>query len=112
MSDILSVVLRVVSFVLQFQAAGAVFFVAAFGPALTISLKGIRTLARVSAIAALFAVAGHYALEAARMAGDMSGMFDKSLQIMAWNSTSGGAFIVRELGLLLIIAGMRIEPVR
>jgi copper resistance protein D len=107
MPDILSVVLRAVSFVLQLQAAGAVFFAAAFGPALTISLPGIRKLTRVTATVAVFAVAGHYTLEAARMAGDMSGMLDRSLQNMAWTSTFGGAFTVRELGLLLIIAGMR-----
>jgi copper resistance protein D len=105
MPDILSVVLRALSFVLQFQAAGAVFFVAAFGPALTISLASVRSLARVTATVALFVVAAHYALEAARMAGDMSGMLDSSLQNMAWTSTTGGAFAVRELGLLLIIAG-------
>jgi putative copper resistance protein D len=110
--DILSVALRALSFVLQLQAAGAVFFTAAFGPALTISLTGIRKLARVSAIAALFAVAGHYVLEAARMADDMSGVFDMSLQTMAWTSPLGGAFIVRMLGLLLIIAAMRVVPAR
>src|ERR1700739_4128929 len=99
MADILSVVLRSLSFVLHLQAAEAVFFIAAFGPALTISLASIRTLARVSAIAALLATAGHYILEAARMAGDMSGVFDSSLQNMAWASTTGGAFSVRELGL-------------
>ena len=76
MPDILSVLLRAVSFVLQFQAAGAVFFAAGFGPALTVSLAGVRKLARVSAIVALFTVAAHYILEAARMAGDMSGMLD------------------------------------
>jgi putative copper resistance protein D len=107
MPDILSVVLRALSFVLQLQAAGAVFFAAAFGPALTISLTGIRTLARVTASVALFTVAGHYILEAARMAGEMAGMLDPSLQNMAWTSNFGGAFAVRELGLLLIIAGMR-----
>jgi putative copper resistance protein D len=107
MPDILSAVLRALSFVLQLQAAGAVFFTAAFGPALTISLAGIRKLARVTALVALFTVAGHYILEAARMAGDMSGMLDMSLQNMAWSSNFGGAFTVRELGLLLIIAGMQ-----
>ena len=107
MPDILSVLLRAVSFVLQFQAAGAVFFAAGFGPALTVSLAGVRKLARVSAIVALFTVAAHYLLEAARMAGDMSGMLDSSLQNMAWTSNFGGAFTVRELGLLLIIAGMQ-----
>ena len=112
MLDILSVILRALSFVLQLQAAGTVFFAAAFGPALTISLPGIRKLARLSAIAALFAVAGHYVLEAARMSDDLAGMFDLSLQSMAWNSTAGGAFTVRELGLLLIVAGMRAVPAR
>lgn len=110
--DILSAVLRALSFVLQLQAAGAVFFTAAFGPALTISLTGIRKLARVTAIVALFAVAGHYVLEATRMAGEMSGMFDTSLQTLAWNSSLGGSFMVRVLGLLLIVAGMRAVPAR
>jgi putative copper resistance protein D len=112
MPDILSVILRALSFVLQLQAAGAVFFAAAFGPALTVSLKGIRTLARWTALAAILAVAAQYALESARMAGDMSGVFDPSLQGMAWASTTGGSFAVRILGLLLIVAGMRAAPGR
>ncbi len=105
--DILSVVLQAISFVLQLQAAGAVFFAAAFGPALTLSLASIRALARGTAIAAVLAVAAHYLLEAARMAGDMSGVLDSSLQSMAWTSSVGGAFSVKELGLLLVIAGMQ-----
>src|SRR3569833_1468953 len=112
MIDTLYAVLRASSFVLQFQAAGAVFFAAAFGPALTISLTSVRSLARITAIAALFVAAGRYALEAARMAGDMSGVLDASLQTIAWNSSTGGAFSVRELGLLLIIAGMQTTSVR
>lgn len=112
MPDILSVVLRALSFVLQLQAAGAVFFAAAFGPALTISLTSIRSLARVTAIAAVFVAAGHYILQAGRMAGDLTGVFDGSLQNMVWASKTGGAFSVRELGLLLIIAGMQTTSVR
>lgn len=104
--------LSAVGFVLQLQAAGAVFFTAAFGPALTISLMGVRSLARVTALAALFVVAGHYVLEPARMAGDLSGIFDLSLQGTAWNSSAGGAFVVKELGLLLIIAGMGTSSAR
>jgi putative copper resistance protein D len=110
--DILSVVLRAVSFVLVLQAAGMVFFGAAFGPALTISLASLRSLARGTALAAVVVTAGHYLMEAARMAGDMSGLFDRSLQTMAWTSTVGGAFTVEVLGLLLIIAGMQSPPVR
>jgi len=112
MADILFVALGALSFVLQLQAAGAVFFAAAFGPALTISLASVRSLARIAAVAAFFVAAGPYILEAARMAGDMSGVFDSTLQTMAWNSSTGGAFSVRELGLLLIIAGMQTTSVR
>jgi len=110
--DIASAVLRALSFVLQLQAAGTVFFAAAFGPALTISLASVRSLARGTAIAAVIVTAAHYFFEAARMAGDVSGMLDTSLQNMAWNSSMGGAFSVRELGLLLVIAGMQTTSVR
>jgi putative copper export protein len=112
MPDILSVVLRAVSFVLQLQAAGTVFFAAAFGPALTISLMGVRSIARITAGVALVVAAGHYLLEAARMAGDLSGVFDSSLQKTAWTSSAGGAFMVKELGLLLIIAGTQTSSAR
>jgi len=112
MADILSVVLWALSFVLQLQAAGVVFFAAAFGPALTISLASVRSLARITAIAAFFVAAAHYFLDAARMAGDLSGVFDSSLQDLAWKSSTGGAFSVRELGLLLIIAGTQTSSVR
>lgn len=108
MPDILFAVLRALSFILEFQAAGAVFFAAAFGPALTLSASSIRTLARVSATAAVCTVALQYVLEAARMAGEMSGVFDDRLQALTWNSNVGGSFVVRELGLLLIIAGTRV----
>ena len=110
--DVLSVVLRALSFVLQLQAAGVVFFAAAFGPALTISMASVRSLARGTAIAALLVTAAHYFFEGARMAGDLSGLFDSSLQNMSWNSSTGGAFSVRELGLLLVIAGMQTTSVR
>jgi copper resistance protein D len=112
MADILYVVLRALSLALQFQAAGAVFFAVAFGPALTISLSSVRSLARVTAVAALCAAAGQYLLEAARMAGDLSGVLDSSLQSMAWASSAGGAFVVKELGLLLILAGMQTSSAR
>jgi putative copper export protein len=112
MPDILSVALRALSFVLQLQAAGVVFFAVAFGPALTISLSAVRSLARITSIAALFVVAGHFLLEPARMAGDLSGLLDTSLLSTAWASSAGGAFAVRELGLLLIVAGMRTSSAR
>jgi putative copper export protein len=41
------------------------------------------------------------------MAGEMSGMWDPTLQGMAWNSPARAAFICRLLGLLLIVVGLQ-----
>jgi putative copper resistance protein D len=107
MTDILSVVLRALSFVLLFQAAGAAIFVALFGRRLASALEGVRRLGRASALAAIALVAAHYAVEAARMAGDLSGMWDPALQGMVWDSPNRAALICRLAGLLLIVVGFQ-----
>jgi putative copper resistance protein D len=107
MPDVVSVILRALSFVLLFQAAGVAIFVAAFGRRLASSWQAVRRLGQVAAIAAIVLVAAHYALEAARMAGEMSGMWDPTLQGMAWNSPARAALICRLLGLLLIAVGLQ-----
>jgi putative copper resistance protein D len=107
MPDLVSVTLRALSFVLLFQAAGAAIFVAIFGRRLASSQVSVRRLGRVAAIAAIVLVAAHYALEAARLAGEMSGLWDPILQGMAWNSPAGAASICRLLGLLLIAVGLQ-----
>lgn len=107
MPDVLSVVLRALSFVLLFQSAGIAIFVALFGRNLESSRIPIRRFGAVTAIAGMVLVAGHYALEAARMAGDMSGLWDPALQRMAWKSPAGAAFVCRLFGLLLIGIGLR-----
>jgi putative copper export protein len=107
MPDILSVVLRALSFVLLFQAAGIAIFVAAFGRRLASARSVVVHLGQISALAAIVLVAGHYALEAARMAGDMSGMLDPALQGMVWQSSSRAALVSRLVGLLLIAIGLQ-----
>src|SRR6267378_5384012 len=103
MLDVVCVALRAVSFVLLFQAAGAALFAVAFGR----SLQGsIRAPGQAAALAAIVAVAGHYVLEPARMAGEVSGVFDASLQSMVWSSSSGTAFVLRIVGLALIVVGL------
>jgi copper resistance protein D len=103
MLDVVSVALRAVSFVLLLQAAGAALFAVAFGR----SLRGsFHRWGRAAALAALVAVVGHYALEPARMAGELSGVFDASLQSMVWSSSSAAAFALRLLGLALIVVGL------
>jgi putative copper resistance protein D len=107
MPDIVSVILRALSFVLLFQAAGVAIFVALFARRLATSGGEVRRLGQAAALAAFVLVAAHYALEAARMAGEMSGMWNPTLQGMAWNSPARAALICRLLGLLLIAVGLQ-----
>jgi len=67
MPDVLSVVLRALSFLFLLQAAGIALFVAIFGRLLGASRSAVRRLGEVSAILALVFVVGHYALEASRI---------------------------------------------
>ena len=105
--DIVSVVLRALSFIALFQAAGAAIFIAGFGRELTHSLAPISRLGRRTAVAALVLVLAHYSLEAARMAGNFSGMSDANLQGMVLHSASAAMVALRALGLLLIAIGLQ-----
>lgn len=105
--DVLSVILQALSFVLLFQAAGVAVFLAFFGRRLADSRSAVRRLGAGAAVAGLVVVAGHYVLEAARMAGELSGMWDASLQGMMWHSSSGAALIFRLVGLALIAIGLQ-----
>jgi len=104
--DILSVALRALSFLFLLQAAGVALFLAIFGRLLASSADAIRGLGRWSARVGLAFVAAHYALEAARMAGEFSGIWDLSLQRTALRS-GGAAFGVRVLGLSLVALSLR-----
>jgi len=106
-TDVLSVILRALSFILLFQAAGVAIFVALFGRRLVSSRSAARRLGQAAALVAMVLVAGHYALEAARMAGELSGMWDSALQGMVWHSPGRAALICRLAGLLLIAIGLQ-----
>jgi len=106
-SDALSVALRAVSFVLLLNAAGIPIFIAVFGRLVPDSLPAITELGRRLAIAALVFVAGHHALEAARMAGEMGGVMDPAMQAMTLRSSEGAAFALRMVGLVLVATGLR-----
>ncbi|MBV8804296.1 MAG: CopD family protein [Sinobacteraceae bacterium] len=108
--DALSLAFRAVSFVLLLNAAGIPIFLAVFGRgSFGFSPDCAAVIARVGwklAIAALLFVTGHYVLEAARMAGEMSGVLDPAMQSMALHSSQGTAFVVRMAGLVLIAASL------
>jgi putative copper export protein len=112
MQDVLSVALRALSFVFLLQAAGVAFFGAIFGRLLGGSGSAIRRLGWWSALLALVCVTGHYVLEAARMAGELTGMWDASLQRVVLSSTNGAAFAFRLMGLSVVALGLRGESTR
>jgi putative copper resistance protein D len=105
--DIISVALRALSFVFVLQAAGIALFVALFAPLPAGSHAAICRLGGWAGLIAVVCVAGHYTLEAARMAGDLSGIWDLSLQRIELYSASGAAFLCQLLGLSLLAVGLR-----
>jgi copper resistance protein D len=104
--DALSVAFRAVSFVLLLNAAGMPIFIAVFGHLVPDSLPAITRLGWRLAIGALVFVAGHHALEAARMAGEMSGVVDPDMQAMTLRSSEGAAFALRMVGMALVALGL------
>jgi len=105
--DAISALVRGLSFVALFQAAGVAIFLAIFGRRLADTYQRVRNLGFVSALAAIALVAAHYALEAARMAGALSGVFDRSLQQLVFESSMSTAWIWRTIGLVLIAGSIR-----
>lgn len=107
--DVLSVVCRAFAFVLLLQASGVALFGAALGRELTASVAVIRGFGCLSAAAAMLFAIGHYLLEPARMAGDMSGILDPALQNLALQSGMGESFVIRILGLATLAVGLRMR---
>lgn len=105
--DAISALVRGLSFIALFQAAGVAIFIALFGRRLAVTIKRVRSVGFVSAIAAIVLVAVHYALEAARMAGALSGVFDLSLQQIVFESSMSTAWMWRMIGLVLIAGTIR-----
>ncbi len=105
--DIVSVLVRALTYVLLLQAAGVALFLARFGRLLSGSREAIRRMGLVSAITAIVAVVGYFALEAPRMAGEMSGLWDLSLHRAALHSAIGEVFGLRVLGLSMLALALR-----
>jgi len=105
--DVVSVLIRACSFGALFQAAGVVLFLAVFGRRLQASRQPIQRLGFMSMLAAVVLTSVHYGLEAARMAGEWTGVWDRELQSLVWQTAVSTAWIVRLLALLLMAIGVR-----
>jgi copper resistance protein D len=109
MIDWVSALLRALSFVVLFQAAGGAVFLTLFGRQLPRSAIPIGRLAQVAAVTAVVLLLGQFCLEPARLAGEMAGLRDPQMQQLAWQSTSGLVVRWRLGGLLLVLAGLQIS---
>ena len=106
LADVISALVRALSFIALFQAAGVVMFLAIFGRGLERAYDPIRRLGFVAAIAGIVFVTTHLSLEAARMAGVLSGMFDASLQALVLDSAMSVAALLRIAGLAAIATAL------
>jgi putative copper export protein len=106
-TDLVSVLVRALSFIALFQAAGIVMFLAIFSRDLEAARQPIRRLGRAAAISGIVLVTGHFSLEAARMAGALSGVFDASLQLLVLDSPMAVAAALRIAGLVAIWTALR-----
>jgi putative copper export protein len=107
--DWVSALVRVLSFLAMFQAAGVAIAIAMFGRRLEHASRPVRIVGFVSALAGILLVTVHYALEAARMSGSLTGMIDPSLQQIVFDSPMSTAAGARLLGLALIASVIRRE---
>jgi len=105
--DILSVSLRALAFVALLQAGGIVLFFALGQPELPATEPALRRIGIFSALLAAIVLVAQYALEAARMTGELGGALDPALQGVVLRSAGSVTLCWRVLGLSLIVAALR-----
>ncbi len=94
MTDSVVVLVRALSFIAMFQAAGAALFLTLFGAHLPVAAAPIGRLARIATLAAAALVMTHFSLEAAGM------------ERLAWHAAAGTALCLRLGGLLLVMVAL------
>lgn len=105
--DVLSVIAKALSFVCALQAAGIALFLQLFGGQGAEVEARVRRLGTWSALSAVALVGVHYALEPARMAGELAGIADWGLQKFVATSNAAIAAALRIVGLLWVALAMR-----
>ena len=105
--DLLSTVLRGLTFVTVLQAGGAVLFVILMGRELTIARGPILKLTRTAILTGAVLLVAHYLLEPGRMAGALSGIRDAELQRFLLHTRAPLVLAMRLGGLLLLWMSLR-----
>jgi copper resistance protein D len=107
MIDTLSIVLRALSFITIFQAAGMAIFLSLFEGRIGVAMtRSLRRAGVAAALVALAMVVGHFSLEPARMGGALSAIADPGLWQIVLDAPLAVAFGWRIGGLVLLTAGL------
>jgi putative copper resistance protein D len=105
--DALSAALRAASFIAMLQAGGAVLFLVLLVRDADGARQATVRLARIAALAAIVLLLAQYALEPARMAGSLSGMWDVELQDFVLHTRTAAALALRLAGLAIVLVALR-----
>jgi putative copper export protein len=105
--DAIAIAARALLLICVYQAAGTAFFVALFVRDCPPTSARICRLGAISALCGIALVLPQPALEAARMAGEFTGMRDPVLLRLALRSSHGTAHVLQLAGLLLVGTGLR-----
>lgn len=110
--DVLSALLRALSFVAVIQAGGGALFLVLFDRDAAVTRQRIGSLVRASALIGAVLLVAQYLMEPARMAGALSGIFDAQLQSFALHSRAAPVLGMRLLALLLVLGARRGGDIR
>ena len=109
--DAVAIGMRAAAFVGVLQATGLSLFAATHRTALAENASPLVALARSMALAGLALVLGHQFFEAARLAGDWSGLIDFDIQRGNWHRSPGVSALVAGAGLAIVYAGCCLQGV-
>lgn len=105
--DVLSVVLKAIALVAALQATGGALFLVLFRGQISGAMLPVTQLVRLAAWAGIASLLAHTWLEAARMAGELSGLQDPTLIKLLLRSPVVVVLAVRVLSLCLSFAALR-----
>ena len=109
--DAVAVGIRAVAFIAALQAAGLSLFVAAHRKAMGDFPPALAKLARLMSLVAVVIVLGHQFVEAARLAGNWSGVADAEVQRLNWQQSPGIAALACAAGLIIEYTGFALQGV-
>ncbi len=106
MVDAVAVFARALSFIALFQAVGGALFLMLFGTRVAVGRAPMARMARLATVGAALLLVLQFALQGARLAGDFTGVWDRPLQQVLWQSAPGTALRLQLTGLLLVLVGL------